>query len=117
LLILDFTRRRLGVTLGDYLRVWVKPLACALVPLGVWLAVGAVSPAWGAIAAGIGLGLAPYVLLVAGAEGLLPALPRRGGERVRLRRAARYTSPDTPGNPTDAAAVARPRPQPAGRLA
>ena len=78
-LVIDHTRRRLGVTAGDYLRAWVQPLACGLVPLGVWLTLGPVEAAWGAVAGGIGLGLLPYAAAVAVAEGARARVKRARG--------------------------------------
>ena len=76
-LVIDHTRRRLGVPAGDYLRAWGRPLGCGAVPLGVWLALGEVAPAWGAITGGVLAGLVPYAACVAWAEGLLPVCPPR----------------------------------------
>ena len=82
-LVIDHTRRRLGVSAGEYLRVWVKPLACAAVPLGVWLALGRVEVAWGAIAAGVGLGLLPYAGAVWVGEGRIGRSRDRQGASGR----------------------------------
>lgn len=90
-LVIDHTRRRLGVSAGDYIQVWAKPLVCGLVPLGIWLLIGTPGPVWGAIAAGIGLGLGPYTVAVALAEGIgrgVSSVPRLGRMRVRTRQAA-----------------------------
>lgn len=61
------TARELGVSVGAYFRVWVKPLMANLLPLMVWLTLGEPTADYGAIAVAVLAGLLPY----AAAAGLM----------------------------------------------
>jgi O-antigen/teichoic acid export membrane protein len=59
----------LRITPGQYFQAsWWKPLGAAVVPAVVWWGATPVEPTWLAIAGGIGLGLVPYAIGVAGLE-------------------------------------------------
>ena len=72
---------------------WLGPLAAALLPALLWWMATPVEASWGAIAIGIGAGLAPYALFVAGIELAhrvkLRLLPSRAAIRRVLTRSAR----------------------------
>jgi hypothetical protein len=72
----------LDVRMMRYLAAsWVKPLVAVCVPVGVWWWVTPAEPTWTAIASGIGLGLVPFALIVAGME----FAPRLAARRARTK--------------------------------
>jgi O-antigen/teichoic acid export membrane protein len=76
----------LDVSVGRYLRAsWLKPLVAVCVPVAVWWFVAPAEPTWSAIAWGIGMGLVPFALVVAGME----LAPRLAASRLRLREQTR----------------------------
>lgn len=66
---------------------WARPLAAACVPAGVWWFATPVEASWLAIAMGIAMGLAAYVMVVLAIE-VAPRLAVTRGLRVPLRVAA-----------------------------
>lgn len=62
------TAKELGVSAGAYFAAWVKPLAAAAVPLGVWLWLGEPRAEYPAIAAAVAAGLVPFTAAVAAME-------------------------------------------------
>ncbi|MCU0702909.1 MAG: polysaccharide biosynthesis C-terminal domain-containing protein [Fimbriiglobus sp.] len=93
--VIGLTAKELGVSAGDYFRVWWKPLLANAVPLAVWLAIGGPAPDYGAIAAAVAAGLLPY----AAAVGLLErgrALLARG-RRVVPRQGSGHVVMPSPG--------------------
>jgi O-antigen/teichoic acid export membrane protein len=83
--VIGYTLRVLEITGRDYLSACVRPVLANLVPAAVWVLVGAVEPAWGAIAAGIVAGLLPYAAVVGCVEFAAPlrtAATRVFGRRV-----------------------------------
>jgi O-antigen/teichoic acid export membrane protein len=68
---------------------WLRPIAAVCVPAAVWWFATPVETTWPALAIGIGLGMAPYAIVVAGMEGAprLAARSRRARsffDRFRL---------------------------------
>jgi O-antigen/teichoic acid export membrane protein len=74
------TARELGVSVGAYFRVWVKPLAASVVPLAVWLTLGEPAADYTGVAVAVVAGLVPYALAV--------GLVEWGWKRLRLARRA-----------------------------
>ena len=70
--------RSMQVSARSYLiRGWGKPMLANLLPLGIWLANGAVEATWLGIGMGIAVGLGPYSLVAGALEfGHKIALPR-----------------------------------------
>jgi O-antigen/teichoic acid export membrane protein len=65
---------------------WLCPLAAAILPALVWCAVTPVEANWGEIGFGIGAGLAPYALFVAGIEASPHIKHRVLSSRTAIRR-------------------------------
>jgi O-antigen/teichoic acid export membrane protein len=70
-LAIDHARRRVGLSAGEYLAEWGRPVACSVVPLVVWLSLPA-GPDWGRLVVAGLAGLGPYAAAVAVAEGWVP---------------------------------------------
>jgi O-antigen/teichoic acid export membrane protein len=69
---IGYSCRVLDVTIGRYLvQGWLKPMLLACLPAAIWWFATPVSASWTEISLGIGLGLLPYALCLAGVE-LLP---------------------------------------------
>jgi O-antigen/teichoic acid export membrane protein len=79
---ISYACRVLEVGAARYLLAgWVKPLAATCVPAAVWWFATPVEAIWSAIAVGVGLGLVPYVLVVA----MMELMPKLAVSRLRLR--------------------------------
>jgi O-antigen/teichoic acid export membrane protein len=79
---IGYACRVLGVGVGRYLYTgWLSPLALATVPAAIWWFVAPTEASWRAIAQGIGMGLAPYAVLVSSIE-FGPRLARVLGRAV-----------------------------------
>ena len=69
LFVLEYTRRQLGVSAGDYAKTWSIPLIFSALPAAIWLAMGEPEAYWPEIVSGVLAGLVPYAVVVALWEG------------------------------------------------
>ena len=69
LFVLEYTRRQLGVSAGDYAKTWSIPLIFSALPAAIWLAMGEPEAYWPEIVSGVLAGLVPYAVVVGLWEG------------------------------------------------
>ena len=94
LFVIGYTCSILEIRKWRYLvRSWLRPAIAVVLPVVIWWFVTPSEASWYALAQGIGAGLAPYMLVVVGTEGLpLLALVRQRLQKKRPRIAANSVS-------------------------